>query len=459
MMTKIVQLRSHLRPLLRSQLRSRPLLLRQRREFLLSSPTDKTIVSSMVSLDKMPQEVAVAAEAVAVVVEVRKASVEAVVAQKVPVEAVVVVVVKDAPDPKVLRVRSARDAPDQRVLKVKSALTVPDLRVLKVKSALTVPDLRVLRVKLAFSVRDAQDQRVLKVKSVLTVPDLRVLKVRSVNSVQEPKVAKAAEEADVHPEPRELREKKALSSRERRELVLTPRITISRETDLRNGTHSTERTALEEAEVVPPREELARATGEQLPMSSSKEPQLNSRKVKSQPSVRRPRLMRPQLRRLQLRNTSQQLLRKKKMRARANLPFKSTSLPRSTQLRKRKLEHTKRSRRTLSSKQLLPRPRRLPKSTTFSRIRKFTTLLLVRLSSPTSSHSRDRRTTSTSRELIETDAVAEVASVEVAVAKKAAVVVVVAVVASPRVLPEEEDNSNLEWMRPHSPLWLEPSFY
>ena len=414
MMTKIVQLRSHLRPLLRSQLRSRPLLLRQRREFSLLSPTDKTIVSSMVSLDKMPQEVAVAAEAVAVVVEVRKASVEAVVAQKVPVEAVVVVVVKDAPDPKVLRVRSARDAPDQRVLKVKSALTVPDLR---------------------------------------------VLKVRSVNSVQEPKVAKAAEEADVHPEPRELREKKALSSRERRELVLTPRITISRETDLRNGTHSTERTALEEAEVVPPREELARATGEQLPMSSSKEPLLNSRKVKSQPSVRRPRLMRPQLRRLQLRNTSQQLLRKKKMRARANLPFKSTSLPRSTQLRKRKLEHTKRSRRTLSSKQLLPRPRRLPKSTTFSRIRKFTTLLLVRLSSPTSSHSRDRRTTSTSRELIETDAVAEVASVEVAVAKKAAVVVVVAVVASPRVLPEEEDNSNLEWMRPHSPLWLEPSFY
>ena len=399
----------------------------------------------MVSLDKMPQEVVVAAEAVAVVVEVRKASVEAVVAQKVPVEAVVVVVVKDAPDPKVLRVRSARDAPDQRVLKVKSALTVPDLRV--------------LRVRLAFSVRDAPDQRVLKGKSVLTVPDLRVLKVRSVNSVQEPKVVKAAEEADVHPEPRELREKKALSSRERRELVLIPRITISRETDLRNGTHSTERTALEEAEVVPPREELARATGEQLPMSSSKEPLLNSRKVKSQPSVRRPRLMRPQLRRLQLRNTSQQLLRKKKMRARENLPFKSTSLPRSTQLRKRKLEHTKRSRRTLSSKQLLPRPRRLPKSTTFSRIRKFTTLLLVRLSSQTSSHSRDRRTTSTSRELIETDAVAEVASVEVAVAKKAAVVVVVAVVASPRVLPEEEDNSNLEWMRPHSPLWLEPSFY
>ena len=445
MMTKIVQLRSYLRPLLRSQLRPRPLLLRQRREFLLLSPTDKTIVSSMVSLDKMPQEVVVAAEAVAVVVEVRKASVEAVVAQKVPVEAVVVVVVKDAPDPKVLRVRSARDAPDQRVLKVKSALTVPDLRV--------------LRVRLAFSVRDAPDQRVLKGKSVLTVPDLRVLKVRSVNSVQEPKVVKAAEEADVHPEPRELRETKALSSRERRELVLIPRITISRETDLRNGTHSTERTALEEAEVVPPREELARATGEQLPMSSSKEPLLNSRKVKSQPSVRRPRLMRPQLRRLQLRNTSQQLLRKKKMRARENLPFKSTSLPRSTQLRKRKLEHTKRSRRTLSSKQLLPRPRRLPKSTTFSRIRKFTTLLLVRLSSQTSSHSRDRRTTSTSRELIETDAVAEVASVEVAVAKKAAVVVVVAVVASPRVLPEEEDNSNLEWMRPHSPLWLEPSFY
>lgn len=284
------------------------LLRRRRRDPRPPLPRNSMLLASTVLLEKslLHQEVAEVAVVAVVATEEATESTEAIEATEatealaVPLEAVAVV--RDVvQDPKVKRVR---EDPDQRV-----DSAVAEDRDLKVKR-----------------VREDQDPRV--DSAVAEVRDPKVLRV---NIAQEPRVAEAED-------PLELKVRKVpplkvrMLSPEERELFVRASTALKAKRES-NGTHSTERTALEEAEEALLRVVLAEATGEPLRMRS-KRPPLKAPSVRRLPLRRRRR--RPSRRRSRPSSRkSENLLRM------TSTPTSSLLL--STLLRRRRLPRRRKS--------------------------------------------------------------------------------------------------------------------